>query len=435
MPTMGMLDNDPTKALREESPMKKIERSSVIGIFFLIFLTALPVKIQALVDTGQGLAEGSAVLREQQSRSVSGRLIIKYREETEFAVENLNPARSAISSAPLPEALQALNQRFGLIRMRPLFADLHNKGMRALDQMTINNALYPQRTDRAPRSPKIPALENVMVLEFPAETDLQAATRAYEGLPTIDYVQPDYRYHAAWTEPNDPFWSSTNSWGQGHRDLYGLHKIQCPLAWDKGRGGDVVVAVIDTGVDRDHEDLAGRIWTNSAEIPDNHQDDDGNGYIDDTWGWSFVGKRNNPRDQHGHGTHCAGTIAAATNNGIGTAGILWEGKIMAIQGLSANGSGSTTGLAQAINYAADMGADVISMSWGAFFPYRKNLIDRTLSEALDYAYAAGCVLVAAAGNDRADARYCYPANHPRVITVAALDPQGRLAGFSTSDRR
>src|SRR6185369_7783276 len=191
---------------------------------------------------------------------------------------------------------------------------------------------------------------------------------------------------------NDPYFNSLGTWGQWYDDLWGVKKIGAPSAWDTTAGAGVVVAVVDTGIDFTHPDLAGNIFTNPKEIPGNGIDDDHNGYVDDYQGWNFVASNNSPIDDHGHGTHVAGTIAASGNNGIGVIGVAWQAKVMPLKGLSSTGSGWDSDLAHAIIYAADNGADVISNSWGGFGQ------SQTEADAVAYAYSLGAVVVAAAGN-------------------------------------
>src|SRR5262249_48878129 len=145
--------------------------------------------------------------------------------------------------------------------------------------------------------------------------------------------------------------------------LWGLHNtgqtggtpdadIDAPEAWDVTTGSSsVVVAVIDTGVDYTHPDLAANIWTNAGEVPGNGVDDDHNGYVDDVHGYDFVNNDGDPMDDHFHGTHVAGTIGAVGNNGTGVAGINWNVKIMALKFLDGNGGGYASDAIRAVNYA------------------------------------------------------------------------------------
>lgn len=205
-----------------------------------------------------------------------------------------------------------------------------------------------------------------------------------------------------------------------------------------GGSSDVVIAVIDTGVDYTHLDLRNNIWVNPGEIPDNGIDDDGNGYVDDVYGWNCVGDNNDPMDDNGHGTHVAGIIAAE-NNDIGSVGIAYNCKIMVLKAGNSSGYFNNSDIAEAIQYAYMNGASVINMSFGG------SLLSVAVEEALENAYDS-CVLVAAAGNDRScNNLYCnnpncveksvsYPAALPYVIGVMSTNADGsRVSGFSNYD--
>ncbi len=132
----------------------------------------------------------------------------------------------------------------------------------------------------------------------------------------------------------------------------------------------VLVGVIDTGIDRNHEDLKANMWTNPNEIPNNGKDDDGNGYVDDVHGWDFANNDNNPHDDHSHGTHCAGTIGAVGNNGKGVVGVCWNVSMVGIKFLGPTGGYLSDGV-KSLNYATKIGVDLTSNSWGGrriFFP-------------------------------------------------------------------
>lgn len=183
--------------------------------------------------------------------------------------------------------------------------------------------------------------------------------------------------------PDDPLFS----------EQWGIPAINADEVWSTHTGDtNTVIAILDTGVDWLHPDLAENIWANQYEIPDNGKDDDNNGYVDDIRGWDFISNENNPADDNSHGTHCAGIAAAAGNNGIGIAGVNWKAKIMPIKVFQSSGWADAANISQGINYAASNGADVISMSFGS---YAHSL---TMEAALANAYATS-VLVAAAGND------------------------------------
>lgn len=220
------------------------------------------------------------------------------------------------------------------------------------------------------------------------------------------------------------------------------HKIydSWQYAADNGRnpGGssDAVVAVIDTGVDYSHLDLRNNIWINTAEIPGNGIDDDGNGYIDDVYGWNFVGDNNDPKDDNGHGTHVAGIIAAE-NNDIGSVGVAYNCKVMVLKAGNSSGYFNNSDIAEAIRYAYMNGASVINMSFGG------SVISMAAKDALENAYNS-CILVAAAGNDSAcnnlsckicqNVEVAYPAALPYVIGVMSTNHDGsRVSSFSNYD--
>lgn len=246
--------------------------------------------------------------------------------------------------------------------------------------------------------------------------------------PNVEYAEPNINFTTAAT-PNDPRFNS----------LYGLHNtgqtggsndadIDAVEAWDIQTGSDIIVAVLDTGVDYNHPDLSANIWSNGGEIPNNGLDDDNNGYVDDVRGWDFANSDNNPMDDNNHGTHVSGTIAARGNNGTGITGVNWSARVMPLKFMNAAGVGNLAGAISAIQYAIDNGARVINASWGG--PGFSN----ALNNAVGAANNAGILFVAAAGNNSAntDVSPNYPAgfNQANILSVAATDATDGLAGFS-----
>ena len=215
------------------------------------------------------------------------------------------------------------------------------------------------------------------------------------------FVELNYLAHAAETIPDDPHY--TEQWG--------LPRIRAPEAWDLTTGDDLTIAVIDTGVDLDHPDLVGKLWTNADEIPDNGLDDDGNGYVDDSHGWDFVNDDAEPQDDYWHGTHVAGIAAADSDNGQGVAGVSWGARIMPLKVLNASGDGNYADVASAIVYAADNGARILNLSLGG------EDYSAALADAVGYARQSGCLLAAAAGND--SGAVLYPAANDGVLAVVA----------------
>ena len=232
-------------------------------------------------------------------------------------------------------------------------------------------------------------------------------------------VEPDAEVRASYT-PNDPYYTS---------DGRNYDAINLPQAWDITLGSNgIVVAVIDTGIDYNHPDLAPNAWKNGGEIPGDGRDNDGNGYVDDYYGYDFVNRDSNPIDDHYHGTHCAGTVAAATNNGNGIAGTAPNARIMALKVLAYNGSGYTSGIIEAVQYAVSQRqrfgeVRVISASLGG------GGYSAAFNAAAVAAAEAGIVFVAAAGNNGSSIP-SYPAGYPSTVSVGAANNSASPAGFS-----
>jgi subtilisin family serine protease len=260
-------------------------------------------------------------------------------------------------------------------------------------------------------------LDNIYLLHVPIDSDILSIVREYMLCPDVVYAEPNYlaRYCGI---PNDvnlsKQWHLHNTGQVILGNISGTPDadIDAPEAWEIETGDpDVVIAIIDTGIDYTHQDLAANIWNNADEIPGNGIDDDHNGYIDDVIGWDVSLNNSDPKDEFGHGTMCAGVAAAVTNNNIGIAGICWNCKIMPVK---TNFTIFTMMTAtQGIKYAADNGADICSMSFG--IP-----ATMTLQNTIDYAYDKGVFLCAAAGNSNSWLK-SYPAAYEHVVAVAATN--------------
>lgn len=244
--------------------------------------------------------------------------------------------------------------------------------------------------------------------------------------PAVEFAEPNFilttQDHA---QPNDPrfnqLWGLNNT-AQTNADVNALQ------AWHSQTGSDVVVAVVDSGLDFNHPEFASNVWTNPNEIANNGIDDDGNGYVDDVRGWDFVNNDNNPMDDNNHGTHVAGTIAAQGNNGIGVVGVNWNARIMPLKFMNNLGRGTVANAISAINYAVANGAVVSNHSWGG------TGFSTALSNAIARANVAGHLVIAAAGNsgNNSDISPIFPGafDLPNIISVAATDQNDGLANFS-----
>ncbi len=252
-----------------------------------------------------------------------------------------------------------------------------------------------------------------------------------KGRSEVELIEPDHLVSVQYT-PNDPFLSS----------LYGLigsKGIQATNAWDTTKGDpDAIVAVIDTGIDYNHPDLVNNIWTNGGETPSNGIDDDGNGYVDDYYGYDFANEDGDPFDDHGHGTHVSGTVAASGDNAIGVVGVAWHSRVLAIKTIGASGVGAYFDIIQGIDYLIKLkqsGVPIvcINLSLGGLE------FSKTLQRAFRKADENDILVVAAAGNssENADKESQYPAafNFSNIISVAATGSEGTLAPFSNFGRK
>ena len=267
--------------------------------------------------------------------------------------------------------------------------------------------------------------------------------------PEIAYIEPDYIFSAEST-PNDPLFDSQwglNNYGQTG-GLAGAD-IQALNQWAQSTGSDAIIAgILDTGIDWGHEDLVENIWQNLAEDFDgdghtiewdngswvldpgdlNGIDEDGNGYVDDLIGWDFVNNDNNPFDDNGHGTHVAGIAGARGNNGKGIAGVSWQTPLMALKAFDSKGSGSVLSILPALEYARQMGAQVINNSWGG------PAFSQALYDEMQQAHNEGILNIAAAGNQAKNTGSIpiYPGSFDleNVICVAATNHKDSLAVFS-----
>ncbi|MCB9497668.1 MAG: S8 family serine peptidase [Fibrobacteria bacterium] len=310
-----------------------------------------------------------------------------------------------------------------IVGLKPGAAALSSSALNSLGIQSVKELAIARRPGEKSLAFKGRSL--VLVSWNPNDVTQESMLAALEADPSVDYAEPDYLIQVE-RIPNDPSFSS----------LYGMHNsgqtgglvdadIDAPEAWEETTGSEsVVVGVIDTGIDPLHPDLVDNLWTNPGEIAGNGIDDDGNGYIDDIHGWDFAYDDNDPTDGHGHGTHCAGTIAGRGNNGVGVAGVMWQARVMALKFLTDAGSGSTSDAIDAVSYATAMNVPVTSNSWGGG-GFSQGLLD---------VISVGGLFVAAAGNNGSDndSYPFYPSSYlaDNVLSVAATGSTDALASFS-----
>ncbi|MFA6170982.1 MAG: S8 family serine peptidase [Patescibacteria group bacterium] len=280
------------------------------------------------------------------------------------------------------------------------------------------------------------AKEAVKVFLAPSES-VEEAVRQYKKNPEVESAEPNYTYRAV-IIPSDPFYG----------EQWYLKKIKAQEAWDRKRESpNVTIAIIDSGVQITHPDLAENIYANPDEIAGNKIDDDHNGYIDDVNGWDFVNNVSDPSPKFkpgfteggvNHGTIVAGIAASAGNNATGIAGVTWRAKIMPLKVLDDAGQGNTLSVIKAIDYAISKGANILNFSFVGFG------YSEALNEAIKRAHDAGVLVVAAAGNESEDGQGffldqtpMYPVCHDGpngenwVIGVAAVDSIDQKSKFSS----
>ena len=362
---------------------------------------------------------------------------------------------SSLIAAPMTQEAKAIKGEF-IVKVKEGFGDsfldqLHADGFNSVikdaEDMKVSVGNYYKVTLNEDAS------------GFAANTDLKAM------YPEIEVVEPNYIYEMQLVDNDimdkvislglgkgkgkggnneDPkvknmfgdLWGLVNTGDNEPADSRGNNTgidgvagadINAKKAWRVHRNRHMIkIAVIDTGVDYKHPDLAANIMVNKDEIPNNGKDDDGNGYVDDFFGYDFQNNDADPMDDHGHGTHCSGTIAAVHNK-FGVAGVIKKAKILPVKFLGVRG-GSLEGAIKSIDYATVREVDIMSNSWGG--GGRSSLLEAAIKRASD----KGILFIAAAGNHRAnnDYRATYPANYPvkNVISVAAHNFGDKITSFS-----
>jgi subtilisin family serine protease len=354
---------------------------------------------------------------------------VEFRQPVANTLEQQLKLDSSPIELTLSKGLDKINAIYRVKSIKPLVKNFRKSRQRLKAIQAKSKTLLSRkekrilkRLERAPKGAKVPELGGIYKIQFDLEPgqSLLEVVEAYQSNPDVEYAELNYIVSICRT-PDDPLYSiqwPLHNTGQMYPESGKYNHppgtpdsdIDAPAAWSIIReASEIVIAVLDTGVDYNHRDLAANMWT------------DANG----CHGYDFINDDNDPMDDHGHGTHCSGIIAAEGNNELDIAGVCWEAQIMALKFLGSGGHGDTADAVKAVYYAVENGADVISNSWGGFIGY-----PTSLERAFDYAYSQGVIAVASAGNFGSEL-INYPAIFEHVIAVAATDSDDERAPFSS----
>jgi len=363
---------------------------------------------------------------------VSGEILVKIRKDDFKAKEILQRVGKSGSSASVgnmaseKSVLERKLEKYKVQSAQKTFPTIPGIASTNKKIASPDRKPYPKAAERED-------LARWYRLKLPEDVDIDEFVNDIKQTGEVDVIEPVVEWRVAGFPDNTTDPGFNNQWH--------LSISKIPDTWrylSSGGSSDVVVAIIDTGVDYTHEDLIGNMWSNPGEIADNELDDDGNGFVDDIHGCSVVSDgrthSGNPMDQNGHGTHVSGIVAATAYNHRGGVGVAYNTRIMAIRAAQYSGVLAVDDIAEGIIYAVDNGADVINMSFGG--KYQSQIVEDALAVAFSQA-----VLVAAAGNDLSPTEKklnikdtpFYPASYPWVLGVMASTPEGKLAWFTNYD--
>lgn len=384
------------------------------------FLRSLTVSVVLLLLTGQALSRDS--LRSPRADDQERREVT--------TVEVSKPQRPSVRPGPqyAPDEI--------LVTFREGLTDLDCRASIRDAGHTVLRRFHYARDPRSKQNRRY-------LVRIQSGRKLEEALDAVRQVEGVEAAQPNYIYRAL-EPPDDTYydlqWGLENAGGNLAHTTYDLPGpdpwvSDTDIGWEAALAiidwstvDPVIVAINDTGMDHDHPDLAGIMWTNVDEVPGNGADDDGNGHVDDVNGWDYVGDDNDPDDEDGHGTHVAGVIGAITNNGEGVAGAAENVELIILRVLDSAGSGYTSDIIDAIYYGIDKGARVLNNSWGG------GDYDPALHDAIVHARDAGVMFVCAAGNESSDNDVSphYPSSYSveNIVSVAASTPWRDMAEFS-----
>lgn len=390
----------------------------------MLMSAAAPAQAQVSGDNEDGVWKTDPSVRRDAGRGafVPGQVIVKFRDDATVRVSRPNGRFQSVSATGVDQLLR----RYGATDMARLVSNVQRK-----DDGVRRTATAPDGSTIQERD-----LGQIYLVRLDTTgTDFtQQLVRQLNLLPEVEYAEPNYVFHIdvaatpVSSSYDDPL--AIQQWG--------LRAINMPKLWqeEKADATRPVIAILDTGCDITHPDLAANIWTNAVEAAGSaYADDDDNGCVDDIHGYNFVDCNSDLTDNNGHGTHCAGIAAAVGGNGIGIVGANPDAYILPVKVLSDNGEGDVATIVRGISYAIAQKANVVSMSFSS------NINSQAMRDAVDNLVTNHIIAVAAAGNDRVDFHAAfgegerYPAGYAEVVGVMAADGFGHLASFSNSDTK
>lgn len=423
------------------------EKGSRKRFSFLIVTWSVLLFLISNIELPLGYAEDHPSRTPGRARFVPGEILIKFRDDADIGsvAEELSRRGEPFKTITRTSTLDTLNDRFRVKKIEKLFRSEERRNLkgliinqetasgiresakkRFLKRIDSTRQRFPRRANRIPEGVEIPYLDHIYRVEFEEEVDVMEACGAYDEDPDIEYAEPNYLAYTSYT-PSDAFFP----------EQWAHQNTEAELGWDIQRGSKgITIAVLDTGVAYDHEDLSANIWRDGDGNPGcDFVDIDTESYVND--GYELIPEEdytdidNDPSDYNGHGSHVAGIAAGVGDNGVGISGVCMDCRIMPLRvAFSILEDGEELGtsevddIANALYYAADNGADVINMSYGGEQ-------SQTESQAIDYAYAMGVVLVASAGNEDTDSPInAYPAAYDHVIAVTATAGDDSKAWYS-----
>lgn len=362
----------------------------------LIAFTFFSCSIDKDVDSGTYIDKETTARSSNEVESGKVRLLIGLNDTNKSLAEVISEIENDINTSSSKSGLYRTQSFIELERVHSINKLVANS--RSIDNTIMSREEAAQLAYNNLDSPE----EKAIYRDFKFQVPKDLSNKVIELLKTNDnvtYVQKD-NLNILYDNPNDTYYRDGSLWG--------LNKTNCGQAWDVTKGENVVVAVIDSGVDGNHPDLVDNLWRSPKG----------------TWGYDFSDNDNYPSPSGSHGTHVAGTVAAVGNNGRGVIGVAPNVKIMALK-IFPNAYSSVC--ADAIRYAVDNGAKVLNNSWG---PSGRDDSDPTIENAIRYAHSKEAIVIFAAGNSNDDARYYYGGNSPYTICVAAVDSNFNRASFS-----